>query len=314
MRVILSLFVLLSAVAASAAGPTVSETTDTIELRLDDRPVLTYHKAVVPPPEGADARFARSGFIHPLHAPAGGVVTSIHASDHIHHYGLWHAWVQTEHRGKAADYWNVKGGTATVRFAGTVRLIERAGEAAGFVVRQEHVTLAEDGSVREVVLDEELEVVLRADPRAFVIDYTMRQRNATDAPLVLPAYRYGGGIAYRSPLAWDRGNSEYLSSDGATRENGHEARARWMAMWGPTAEGEATVAIMDHPGNHDAPQRMRVWPDGKVFFNFVPTQETGWSIAPGVTETLRYRVVVSDGRPSPTELNETWQHFAEAAE
>lgn len=299
---------LSSAGAADTAN--VSVTADTIELRIGDRPVLTYHKTVVSPPAGADPRFARSGFIHPLHAPGGGVVTSIHAPDHIHHYGLWHAWVHTRHRGRAIDFWNVKDGTGTVRYAETLRLIA-TGDHAGFVVRQEHVSLNDDGSEREVVLSEELEVTVREVDGAYWLDYVTRQTNVTDAPLELEAYRYGGTIGYRAPLDWDASNSNYLSSAGADRTNGHEARARWMAMYGPTDSGDATVAILGDPRNHDAPQRMRVWPDGRIFFVFVPIQETAWQIAAGATEKMRYRLVVSDGRPDMARLEAAWQILAE---
>ena len=48
--------------------------------------VLTYYKAEMALPEGTSPLYKRSGFIHPLM-----VRTSIHAKDHYHHMGLWHA-------------------------------------------------------------------------------------------------------------------------------------------------------------------------------------------------------------------------------
>ena len=53
--------------------------------------VLTYYKAEMALPEGTSPLYKRSGFIHLLMAPNGGVCTSIHAKDHYHHMGLWHA-------------------------------------------------------------------------------------------------------------------------------------------------------------------------------------------------------------------------------
>ena len=70
-------------------------------------------------------------------------------------------------------------------------------------------------------------------------------------------------------------------------------------MFGPAENGDgkdATVLILCHPENHDAPQHIRTWDKGEVFFNYVPTQETDWSIEPKQTIILRYRIVILDGR------------------
>ena len=91
-------------------------------------------------------------------------------------------------------------------------------------------------------------------------------------------------------------------------------------MFGPAENGggkDATVAILCHPKNHDAPQRIRTWgPDavggtGAIFFNYVPVQETGWSIQPSKSITLRYRLVILDGRPDGVKaLEARWKAYA----
>ena len=84
-------------------------------------------------------------------------------------------------------------------------------------------------------------------------------------------------------------------------------------MFGPTEKGggkAATVAILCHPKNHDAPQHIRTWDNGKVFFNYVPIQETGWSIKPGETVTLRYRLVILDGQVNAKTLEARWKTYA----
>lgn len=288
----------------------IEESADVIEISRGSIPVLTYHKAEVFPPAGEADAFRRSGFIHPLHTPKGAVISSIHAPDHIHHMGLWHAWVHTTFRDEALDFWNLKALQGTVRFAGSRELTESS-NSVGFSVRQEHVRLAGDGGRREeVVLAEDFSVSVVLDAEANVVDYVMKQRNVTDASLLLPAYRYGGGVAFRAPESWNDETGEYLTSEGLSRENGHATRGRWCAMYGPTEYGEATVVIMGHPQNHDAPQRMRIWPEGKVFFNFVPTQESDWEIPSRAEIELHYRVLVFDGRPSVEEIEARWSHFA----
>ncbi len=286
------------------------ETPDYIEVSRGDTPVLRYHKAEMPPPEGASPAYRRSGFIHPLRSPSGAVVTSIHAPDHIHHMGLWHAWVRTEFRGRNVDFWNLRKSQGTVRF---VEMIDRAEapDQVGFTVGQQQVALPHEDRPAEVVLAEELRISVGGDESANIVDYILTQTNVTDAPLEMPAYRYGGGLAFRGPQSWGKTNDAYITSEGLDRTKGHATRGRWCTMHGPTENGEATVVIMGHPSNHDAPQRMRIWEKGHVFFNYVPAQEHAWSIAPGESSTLQYRVMVFDGRPSNAEIENRWADFTD---
>ncbi len=303
---------LLAIASANAKGFDLKETDASLTITRGGTPVLIYHKAEDPAPEGADPAFKRSGFIHPLHSPSGAILTCIRPADHLHHMGLWHAWVHCTFKGRETDFWNLKAKTGTVRFAKTLSCTKADGEAA-FTVEQEHVALDKDGA-QTVVLREQLAIRARLVDGANVIDYTMTQKNVSDATLELDAYRYGGGIAYRGPAGWNKDNSDYLTSEGKTRADSHQSRARWCAMSGPTEKGDATVAILGHPSNHDAPQRLRTWNkehDGAIFSNFVPIQETAWSIQPGQEISLRYQVVTLDGKPDPANLDARWNAFAE---
>lgn len=302
---------LLVCVASAQLG--ILETDTAIEITRDGAPVLTYHKALMPPPEGKPRYYERSGFIHPLRAPSGGVVTGIHPSDHIHHMGLWHAWVNTEHNGRHLDFWNLDEQQATIRYVKTLKIIENKNRV-GFAVRQHHVALAKDGQPEEVILEEDFTVLVGFRQDAYMIDYKTVQTNVTKYPLELPAYRYGGTIAYRSPAAWNKDNSNYLTSEGKDRNNGHTTRGRWCAMYGPTESGDATVVILDHPKNHDSPQHMRIWPEntnnGTIFFNYVPIQEFPWSLQPGEPSEMNYRILVTDGKPDKATIEKAWKAYA----
>ncbi len=303
---------------ASAAHPEfrAEETDATIILWHGENPVLTYHKAEVDPPAGIDPVFKRSGFIHPVRTPGGSVVTGIHPPDHHHHLGLWHAWVECVYDGKHVDFWNLAKKTGRVRYAETLGLVSEA-EKAGFSVRQEHVAYLAEDAAPKVILDETFTVTVRLVDGAFEIDYETSQKNVAEHTLELPAYRYGGTIAYRAPAKWNKTNSDYLSSEGKTRVDGHQTRSRWCAMWGPSdTDGKnATLTILSHGRNHDAPQRMRVWPpsdnNGAIFFNYVPIQEKPWAIKAGETSVLRYRLVVEDAKADADALNQRWKSYAE---
>jgi hypothetical protein len=292
------------------------ETDATIVLWNGENPVLIYHKTEVDPPAGIDPIFKRSGFIHPVRTPGGSVVTGIHPPDHHHHLGLWHAWVHCIYDGKDVDFWNLATKTGRVRYAETLGLGSESAKAS-FSVRQEHIAYLAKNAEPKVILDETFTVTLRLVDGAYEIDYETSQKNVAEHTLELPAYRYGGTIAYRAPAGWNKTNSDYLSSEGKTRVNGHETRSRWCAMWGPSdTEGKkATVTILSHGKNHDAPQRMRVWPpsdnNGAIFFNYVPIQEEPWEIRSGATSVMRYRLVVEDSKADTGALNERWQRYNE---
>jgi len=289
----------------------VTETEGEITLTNGASPILVYHKSEVPPPPEADPVFTRSGFIHPVYTPKGGIVTGIHPDDHYHHLGLWHAWVHGEHEGQPVDFWNLKAKTGRIRFAKTLDA-KNADDSAGFTVEQEALRYRDGkGGDPLVVLREQLHVTARLVDGAYEVDYDITQTNVTGQPLVLDAYRYGGGIAYRAPLDWDKDNSDYLTSEGKTRKDSHTTRARWIAMTGPTEKGAATVTVLCHPKNHDAPQRLRTWDNGKVFLNYVPIQETAWEIKPAETITQRYRLIIADTKPDSAALNKRWERYAQ---
>ncbi|MCB1120111.1 MAG: PmoA family protein [Verrucomicrobiae bacterium] len=307
---LLSIFVVSSS--ACLAKLSIKETAKGIEISNDGQQVLFYHKAIMPPPEGQPKYYERSGFIHPLCSPSGGVLTGIHPADHIHHMGLWHAWVETEYDGRNLDFWNLDEQTATIRYARTLNIIENKNRV-GFKVRQNHVALAKDGHSEEVILEEDFTILVGLRQGTYFIDHRTEQTNVARHALELPAYRYGGPLAYRCPPTWNKDNSGYLTSTGLGRD-GHATRADWCAVWGPTEEGNATLVFMGRPDNRDAPQRMRIWPEttnnGAVFFNWVPIQEFAWSLEPGVKHEFNYRLLVFDGKPDQSKIEQAWKAYS----
>ncbi len=297
-------------------GLQVTETEKAITITRGDVMVLTYHKAEVPPPEKADPIYKRSGFIHPLCAPNGEPVTGIHPADHYHHLGLWHAWVKTKHGKDNPDFWNLRGRTGRVRYVKTIILHEGSDRdsSVGFVVEQEQVAYKGQGKTETVVLKEQFGIRVEYVDGENRVGYRIKQTNVSSESLILPAYRYGGGLAYRAPHHWDRTNSDYLTSEGLDRTNSHTTRARWVAMWGPTVKGLATLTVMIHPENRDFPQRLRTWPpsshNGAIFFNVVPTQEKAWEIKPGEQITESYLLTVSDGKPDKDKIEKSWKEWA----
>jgi hypothetical protein len=282
----------------------------------DGKPVLRYKYGIEPPPEGKDKNYARSGFIHPVWSPAGQVLTQIHLPDHIHHMGLWNAWTSAEFENRKIDFWNIKEGKATVRFAkcsgrnnGTV--------FGGFNVLQEHVDLSNPGGVK-IALNENLEIrvwnTTDGGKGHWLFDWISVQRCASSSPLILHQYRYGG-IGFRATAEWGKDNSDYLTSEGKTRKDGHGTRSRWCIISGKMAGGEAGILMMAHPLNREYPEPIRIWSekdnkDGKVFFNFCPVQQKAWTLEPGEDYVFRYRVCTYDGTMTREKAERLWSDLA----
>ncbi len=284
-----------------------------LDVAVGDSNVLRYNDAVVPPPEGASERFARSGFIHPLWSSDGSVLTAIHPKDHVHHFGIWMPWTATEFEGRKVDFWNLAKGQGTVRF---VEYLSTASGPVfgGFSARQEHVVL--NPNANKVALDEvwNIKVYNVGGPQKgyWLWDFISTQRCASQSPLHQLKYRYGG-LGFRATGDWRGDNCDYLTSEGKTRKDGHGTRARWCDMFGLTAGRFEGVAIMSHPGNFRHPEPMRLWPGDMdyIFFNFAPSQLGDWTMEPRKDYVFRYRFYVHHDRPDVADIDRLWYDFAE---
>ena len=303
---------LLDALTINLQALEVIEDDNIIKILDGTNALLVYHKSEVLPPKGSDPSYKRSAFIHPLKTPKGSIVTSIHPDDHLHHVGLWHAWVNTSHGTRKIDFWNLKKKEGTVRYKKTISLNQKS-DKKGFTVLQEHISIKE-GQKPTTIIEESFSIGVVKEKNTYFIDYINEQKNITSQNLELPAYRYGGPIAYRGPTNWNNANSQVLTSENKNRSNGHATRGKWCAFSGPTNNGNALVAILCHPANHDAPQRMRIWPasshDGAIFFNYVPVQENPWKLTPKELNKFRYKIIISDSKINRKMIESAWLKYA----
>lgn len=254
--------------------------------------------------------FLRGGYIHPVFTPSGHVVTDDYPSDHYHHHGIWFAWTKTEFEGAHPDFWNVGDGTGKVDFV-SLDGAWRGPVHAGFKSRQRYVALT--GAAPKPALNEEWEArvynVGQGARRYFLFDVVATQQCATNSPLVLDEYRYGG-MGIRGHRNWkDKSKVWFLTSEGKTRENGNATRGRWFRMSGPVDGEMVGIAVLDHPNNFRSPQPMRLNPDDP-FFNYAPSQLGRFEIKPGERFVLRYRYVVADGPADKAELDRLWNDYA----
>jgi hypothetical protein len=88
---------------------TLQDTGGRLEVREDGNPVITYNYGMQLR-NGAPEVKRRSGYVHPVWAPNGVVVTQDFPKDHWHHRGIFWAWPYIEFEGKRRDMWTLTGG------------------------------------------------------------------------------------------------------------------------------------------------------------------------------------------------------------
>lgn len=289
---------------------------DGLDFKIGGRSVFTF----VTTPSGLPDKnikpvFLRGGYIHPVFTPSGRLVTDDYPSDHYHHHGIWFAWTKTEFNGAHPDFWNVGDGTARVDFAG-VDAAWSGPVFAGFKSQQRYVALT--GGAQTTALNEHWDVRVYnvgqggqggKAKRYFLFDIVATQQCATNSPLILEEYRYGG-MGVRGHRNWkDKTKVSFLTSEGKARESGNATRARWIHMSGSVDDQTVGIAVLDHPANFRAPQPLRIHPDDP-YFNYAPSQLGKFEIKPGEKFVARYRYVVADGPPDKAELDRLWSDYA----
>ncbi len=312
-------FTLRADSSSGRAGVTATDRSGAVHFALGGSDVLTYQYAKAGVPEGVDPIYSRGGFIHPLRSPRGGTLTRVQPPDHYHHYGVWNPWTHTEYRGRELDFWNLVRGQGTVASRGVRRVhggVVYAGLTADltYLIFRDSAVTTDPAAVLAETLN--LRVYSRPEDEAgYLVDFGSTQRNPTEYPFTVKAYRYQG-FGLRATERWDDGNVHLLTSAGYDKSDGNATRARWMDVRGPTEAGQAGVLLMAHPDNYNSPEQIRIWPTGanegkeNVFLNFNPAQDRDYRLRPGGTYNLRYRLYVYDGRIDTVAANRYWQDFA----
>ncbi len=109
---------------------------------------------------------------------------------------------------------------------------------------------------------------------------------------------------------WHKDNCTVLTSDNKTRVDADGSFAKWCIVEGESdvPEGRSGILFMSHPGNRMHPEPMRVWPlDAN---GFVPIRHEEWKLEPNRNYTLKYRMIVFDGKMDAQTAELYWNSFA----
>lgn len=279
---------------------------DDYVIHVQGKPVLQYNATLKECPVPGFTECRRSGFIHPLYAPSGTVVSDDFPPEHAHQHGIMFAWVDTEFRGRVIDFWN------SMKKLGITKHVETLGCSSGPVfaelrVRIRHEALSKDGE-NQAALDEIWRVRVYNSVEPFIIDIESVQTCASDAPLKIRQYHYGG-MAFRGARQWSFGKATFLTSLGDNRESGNHTRPLWTAITGKIDGRDYTFCGMGHPANFRHPQPVRLHPD-MPYFCWAPEVLGEFELIPGEPYRSEYCFYVTDGPPDKAEFDDLQQVLA----
>lgn len=276
---------------------------------------FTYQGEKTPLPAGFEPQYQRGGYIYPVLTPSGVNVSDDYPPNHKHHHGIWAPWTKTEFEGRHPDFWNMGDKTGTVEpvdFGGAFSGIV----CGGFTAHHRFVDLT--ATPPKGALNETWQVLAFAAGATekepyHLFDLSITQTCATDSPLILEKYHYGG-LGFRGAREWNGKDPHvFLTSEGKDRSNGNQTRGRWCWIGGKVAGKEAGISILCSPDDFRFPQPMRLNPD-QPFFCYAPEQLGEFSIEPGKPFVQRYRFFVCDGPADPAEINRIWNDYAHPPE
>lgn len=285
-----------------------------VKVAIGGAPVFDYQmdKEALPRPD-IKPEYKRAGYLHPIYTPSGRVVSDDYPPQHIHHHGIWSPWTKTSFQGRTPDFWNMGGKTGTVEFVALDRTWSGAVHG-GFVARHRFVDLSAKPEP-VVALHETWEVTAYHAPAATrVFDLMLTQTCATNEPLILPKYHYGG-LGFRGRGEWYGAGdkAKFLTSEGGTdRIKANAQPMRWVHISGELEGGALGLAVLGHPGNFRAPQPVRVHPR-EPYVSFTPSEAGDWRIDPGKPYVARYRFIAADGPPDRAQIEALWQGYAQPA-
>ena len=306
-----AVFLLLGA--SASARVVCEESKDHIVITRDGRHVLTYRKTVQVP-GGVDAKYGRSGFIHPISTPSGRVITDDYPlPHHSHQHGLFFAWKAATFEGEKLNFWEA--GKDAVRHEKVLEIMNEK-RFAGFRVELAHV------SGTRKILREIWTVKVYLDTG--YIDLRSEQSCATASPIILERFHYGG-MAIRGSRQWFKDahtsagkgalqdefveSCRMITNEGLSQEDGNHSRPDWVCMTGVIDSAPVSITFIPHRSNFRHPQPVRLHPE-MPYFCFIPTVDKPFKIVPGEPWVSRYRIVAEDGEPNVARLDAIQRAFA----
>ncbi len=261
--------------------------------------------------------------------------------DHPHHIGLWfnHGDVN------GLDFWNNDKSLSAARAAkmGTIRhtrIVHARGGADGGDLAVEMEWVDPNGVA---LLREQARYLFRGSGNNRSIDRIttltaldkpvtfrdnkegligLRVARTLEQPVDKPElYTDANGKPKKTPDVDNTGVAgQYLSSEGLKGDAVWGTRGRWCILTGTVGVEPVTVAILDHPGNPNAPTYWHARGYGLFAANGLGRQvfdksqtELVLTLEPGKSVTYRYRVLVTGGTAAADAIEREYRTFSATA-
>jgi hypothetical protein len=304
------------------AEVTVKEEGDKVVVNFDGKLFTEYH-----------FKGARRPYFYPVIGPTGTGMTRNfpmkevpgEETDHPHHMGLWYG-----HRSvNGAGFWenSAKVGTPLGQIVHDSFKLVKGGSDSGLIEAKNKWVL--DGS-GEVLCTDERTMTFHQSKEGPMIDFVIKI-TAGEKELVFGDDKDGTmAIRVAETMRVDKpkpknektvspGEGHILTSEGKKDKEAWGTRAKWCDCYGPVEGKTVGVAIFDHPSNPRYPTwwHVRTYglfaanPFGQAQFEKLPDKEAGaFKIAPGKSETFRYRFYFHEGEPDAAKIDARYKDFA----
>lgn len=268
------------ALALLAATFTWHDSGGRLELRDNGRPVLTYNYGMQLR-KGAPEIKRRSGYVHPVWAPNGAVLTNDFPKDHWHHRGIFWAWPYIEFGGKRRDMWTLTGG---VEARHETWIERRAGETA-VLAAQNGWYFGEDRIATETV-----RIVvepLKGAERRMRYEITLLPARPFDIAGMQDGKGYGGFNVRFAP----RENTIVRTDKGVESRDTDMVPHPWAELEASFQGKRARLRVESDPKNPGYPEGWCLRSYGFVGANYPGMNKL--RMEPGKPVTLRYTVTVA---------------------
>lgn len=258
-----------------------------LELREKGAPVLVYNYGPQLKP-GAPESVRRCCYIFPLYSPAGVSLLADFPEGELHHRGLYWAWPVIQANGQSYDLWE--------KFSASQRTTATATAADNSRATLDATGLWHGG---EDIVRENLRLSAfpaRDGIREFQIDLTLA---ALSGPVTLqgardPGKSFGGLNAHLAPR-----DQTVIRADGAAVMKDEDLIPHtWAELEGVYQGKRASLRITPDASNPGVPYQWCLRGRGFLGASFPgrTADRDGYTIEPGKSLTLKFRVRVADGR------------------
>lgn len=235
---------------------------------------------------GVSENRRREGYIYPLYTPAGVSPLDDFPADHLHHRGLFWAWMSIKYEGKTYDIWTLGPGIEhrfhkiLDKYAGqnTASLsVENGWYVGRTLIVRETVDFTVDRAI-DGKRDIDLSLAFEAVEKDVLIAGSPDQGKG-----------YGGLCVRFAP----RTETRIITPEGIVSENENEVPHEWAALEAVYAGKRAGVRVASDPDNPKNPPGWCLRPYGFVGANFPGVNP--FTLVPGDVLALNYTVTVYDG-------------------